>query len=452
MSVLSDDGYAVTACGCAREAEQLLRRGVFDIVLLDWYMSRISGRELVPVALASHPAVKVVAVTGKASVASSLDAMAIGAWAYVAKPFSAMYLQIVVGHAAYEIAAARESVRRQQELEAAGSNSDKILVLGRSPAFRSAIARARRAAATDASVLLTGESGCGKELFAQFIHRHSSRADKPFLAVNCAALPEPLLESEMFGHRRGAFTGAVREKPGLLEAAHDGTLMLDELAEMPKTVQAKLLRVLQDGVVRRVGSEAPDAVVNVRFIAATNREVEQAVIQGVLREDLFYRLAVVPIRIPPLRERLEDVELLANAFLHHYWHKYRGTHRPVPRLTTNAVRALRAHPWPGNVRELQNLMEHAVVLLESAVEIGSYDLPFRDLGMSTATSGADSDDTTYYDSRDRLLERFDRVFVRRAIERAGGNYAQAARRAGIDRTTFYRLVDRHGLQREARAR
>jgi len=454
-SVLADDGYQVATSGVAREAQNLLRHKVFDIVLLDWYMSEVPGCELLPLALTANPATRVIAVTGKPTLASSLEALRIGAWAYLPKPFSAVQLGILVGQAAHATLRARDSLQRSQQLEQAGENSDKIRILGLAPAFRGAISRARKVAPTDASVLLTGESGCGKELFAQFIHHHSRRASRPFLAVNCAALPEPLLESEMFGHRRGAFTGAVRDKPGLLEAADGGTLMLDELVEMPKTIQAKLLRAIQDGVVRRVGSESADAVVDVRFIAATNHEPDLAVSEGLLREDLYYRLSVVPIHVPSLRDRVPDIELLANSFLVHYWRKYRGLDAPVPRLGKEALAALRAHPWPGNVRELQNVIEHAVVLLEPAAEMRAEDIPFlntpappsdRHLGLELpAGTGADN---SYYDARDVLLAKFDRQFLTRAIAQAGGNLSKAARRSGIDRTTFYRLMDRHGLQRD----
>jgi DNA-binding NtrC family response regulator len=451
-SVLSHDGYAVSTSGVAREAQNLLRHNVFDVLLLDWYMSEIPGCELLPLALAANPLTRVIAVTGKPTLASSLEAIRIGAWAYLPKPFSAVQLAILVGQAAHATLVARESIRQAQELEQVGENSDKIRLLGLAPAFRSAIARARKVAPTDASVMLTGESGSGKELFAQFIHHHSRRAARPFLAVNCAALPEPLLESEMFGHRRGAFTGAIRDKPGLLEAADGGTLMLDELIEMPRPIQAKLLRAIQDGVVRRVGSESADAVVNVRFIAATNREPEKAVLDGSLREDLYYRLGVVPIHVPSLRERPEDIELLAVSFLGHYWRKYRGTDVPPPRLSKSAIGALRTHPWPGNVRELQNVMEQAVVFLEPATEVRVEDLPFPTLATAApdAVLGADliAADNGYYDARDKVLAKFDKQFLTRVILRTGGNLSKAARQAGVDRTTFYRLMERHGLQRD----
>jgi len=256
----------------------------------------------------------------------------------------------------------------------------------------------------------------------------------------------------MFGHRRGAFTGAIRDKPGLLETANGGTLLLDELIEMSRPIQAKLLRAIQDGVVRRVGSETASAVVNVRFIAATNRDPESAVAEGLLREDLYYRLRVVPIAVPPLRERSEDIELLANSFLGHYWRKHRGADLALPRLGKTALRALRAHSWPGNVRELQNVMEHAVVMLEPGAEVRSEDLPFLAVPAAADDHGvtpeAGAGDGSYYDARDKLLAKFDRQFLQRVISRAGGNLSKAARLAGIDRTTFYRLMERHGLQRD----
>ncbi len=450
-SVLTHDGYDVTMCGHGREAQELLSRRPFDIVLLDWYMSEVPGRELLSTALAATPGTLVIVVTGKPSIDSSLEALRLGAWEYLPKPFSATQLQILVGRAAHAVVIARESLAERERMERETGNSEKVRVLGVSPAFRRAIALARKVAATDASVFLTGESGSGKELFAQFIHHHSRRSSRSFLPVNCAALPEPLLESEMFGHRRGAFTGAIRDKPGLLEEANGGTLFLDELIEMSKPIQAKLLRAIQDGVVRRVGSEAANAVVNVRFIVATNRDPEAAVVAGTLREDLYYRLRVVPIHVPPLRDRPEDIPLLAADFLGHYWRKHRDAQAPVPKLSKGALWALGAQPWPGNVRELQNVMEHAVVLLEPGAEVQAEDLPFLSLpgAAPDAAFQAEMDDAEggYYAARDRLLAKFDRQYLTRVILRAGGNLSKAARLAGIDRTTFYRLMERHGLQR-----
>src|SRR5437763_1554002 len=360
-SVLGVEGYNVTVTGRGEEALELLRRRAFDIVLLDLYMTPVSGSELLAAALAANADTIAIVITGKPTVEASLQVLRAGAWDFLPKPFTGSQLQILVGRAAHAVAVARESrVLHEQRGVQPG---DRVAVLGSAAKYNEVIALARRVAATDASVFITGESGSGKELIAQFIHHHSRRACRPVVAVNCAALPEMLLESEMFGHCKGAFTGAVRDKPGLLETANGGTMFLDELIEMSKPIQAKLLRVIQDGVVRRVGSETTDAVVNVRFIAATNRDPDEAVASGALREDLYYRLRVVPIHVPALRERVDDIPLLAEHFLQYYWKRHREGEDPVAHLSKSAIWALRAHSWPGNVRELQNVIEHAVVPL-----------------------------------------------------------------------------------------
>src|SRR3989449_275394 len=339
VSVLGVEGYRVTAVGHGDEARELVKRRAFDIVLVDWYMREVSGMELLGATLAARPQTIVIAMTGRPSIESSLEALHAGAWDYLPKPFSGTHLQILVGRAAHSVVVARESHAMRAQLDREYGNSDRLTVLGTAPPFREAVALARRVAATDASVFIGGESGVGKGLVAQFVHQHSRRASRPLVAVNCAALPEPLLESEMFGHCKGAFTGAVRDKPGLLETANGGTLFLDKLIEVSNPIQAKLLRVIQDGVVRRVGSETTDAVVNVRFIACTNRNPEEAVKTGALREDLYYRLRVVPIHVPPLRERPADIQLLAEYFLKQYWTRHRGATVAVPRLSEEIGRA-----------------------------------------------------------------------------------------------------------------
>ncbi len=453
-SVLGAEGYHVTTSGRGGEALETLKRRTFDIVLIDLYMADVPGMELLKTALATHRDALAIVITGKPSVESSLEVLRAGAWDYLPKPFTGTQLQIMVGRAAHTVVVARET-RAQEPCGHSGANSDRLTVLGTAPLFRQAIDLARRVAVTDASVFITGESGAGKELIAQFIHAHSRRHARPLVAVNCAALPEPLLESEMFGHVRGAFTGAVRDKPGLLEMANGGALFLDEIIEMATPIQAKLLRVLQDGIVRRVGSETTDAVVNVRFIAATNREPEAAVRAGTLRKDLYYRLCVVPIHVPPLRERPEDIPLLADHFLECFWRAHRGSNLRLPKLTKSAVWALRAHPWPGNVRELQNIIEHAAVLLEPGATVRAEDLPFMSAcGVEPAPeAAADSvlSDDGYYVARESLLAKFDRRFLTRIVIRAGGNLSKAARMARLDRTTFYRLMERYGLRRDSLA-
>ena len=451
-SVLRYDGYNVSMASRGEEARDLLKRTKFDIVLLDLYLPEISGMRLLQTCLDAHPDTIVIMITGNPSLDSSLEALRAGAWDYLPKPFSGTHLQILLGRAAHAVIVARESHAMQADFAREHGNSDRITVLGTAPAFRQTMELARRVAATNASAFITGESGSGKELIAQFIHHHSRRSSRPLVAVNCAALPEPLLESEMFGHCKGAFTGAVRDKPGLLETANGGTLLLDELVEMSKPIQAKLLRVIQDGVVRRVGSETTDAIVNVRFIASTNRNPEEAVATGLLREDLYYRLRVVPIRVPSLRERPGDIRLLAEHFLAHYWTRHRDTGTPLPTFTDATVRALRARPWKGNVRELQNVIEHMVVLLEPGVEIAPEDIP--SLGEQLTAEGPGwapaevSAEEPYYAARDRLVAEFELRYLTQLVTRAGGNMSRAARAAGVDRTSLYRLMARHGLHRK----
>src|SRR3982750_3578705 len=276
-SVLQMDGYNVTLIGRGEEALETVRRRKFDIILVDLYMSQISGLDILRATLQAYKDTIVVVMTGNPSVTSSIEALRAGAWDYLPKPFSATHLQVLIGRASHAVMVARETRDLRIQLLKQNGNSDKLTLLGVSPAFRKAVDLARKVASTDASVMIMGESGTGKKVIAQFIHHHSRRASRQVVPINCAALPEGLLESELFGHRKGAFTGADRDKPGLLEIANGGTLFLDELTEMSLPIQAKLLRVLQDGVVRRVGSEEQEAVVDVRFISATNRDPQEAV-------------------------------------------------------------------------------------------------------------------------------------------------------------------------------
>ena len=453
-SVLEADGYRVEVCGKGADALQLLQRRRWDVVLTDLYMSDVSGMELLQATLETSPDTIVIVMTGNPSVASNVEALRAGAWDYIPKPFSATHLLILLGRAAHAVMVARES--GASEVPAPRAAESPANVIGVSSGFLRVLDLARRVAATDASVFITGESGTGKELIAQFIHRHSRRSSRPIVAVNCAALPEGLLESEMFGHLKGAFTGAVKDKAGLLEAANGGTLFLDELIEMPNSVQAKLLRVIQDGVVRRLGSSTTSAVVNVRFISASNKDPEQAVKDGQLREDLYYRLRVVPIALPALRERPEDITLLANHFLQLYWRRHRGGGTAAPRFSEAAIRALAGHPWPGNVRELQNAIEHTVVLLEPGQEIQPEDIPLNRADRASPPGGtsfwtADILEQSYHAARDKVIAQFERRYLTWLVNRANGNMSKAARLAGVDRTTLYRLMDRHGLHREALA-
>ena len=450
-SVLQMDGYNVTFLGRGDEAVDTVKRRKFDIILVDLYMTPVSGMDILKATLDANKDTIVVVMTGNPSVTSSIEALRAGAWDYLPKPFSATHLQVLIGRAAHAVMVARETRDLRMQLLRQNGVSDKIAILGISPAFRKAVELARKVAPTDASVMITGESGTGKELIAQFIHQHSRRASRKLVPINCAALPEPLLESEMFGHRKGSFTGADRDKPGLLETANGGTLFLDELTEMSHPIQAKLLRVIQDGVVRRVGSEQQDAVVDVRFISATNRDPQDAVNSSVLREDLFYRLRVVPIKLPPLRKRLEDIPLLANHFLTYYWERHRQAGEPAPKITEATVDFLRSRPWRGNVRELQNVIEHVAVLAEPGQAIQPADIPVYDEGGGGPAEGGVPPgimNDAYHLAKDKLVAQFEKEYLTRLVARAGGNMSKAARLASIDRTTLYRLMEKHGFHRD----
>ena len=469
-SILQGEGYNVTVTGRADEAMELVSRRRFDIVLCDLYLQPVSGMDILKAALEAHNATIFVVMTGNPSVTSSIEALRAGAWDYLPKPFSASHLQILVGRASHAVLVTRES--RAARAEGAfdrgaqvgngtsfknAHTGDKITLLGQSPAFRKALDLARKVAGTDASVLISGESGTGKELIAQFIHSNSRRTGKKLVAVNCAALPEQLLESEMFGHKKGAFTGADRDKAGLLEVANGGTLFLDELTEMSMPLQAKLLRVLQDGVVRRVGSEVQDAVVDVRFISAMNRDPLEAVAQGRLREDLYYRLRVVPIRLPALRQRPDDIPVLAEHFLHHFWERHRQPGEPEPTFSEDAQDFLRSRPWRGNVRELQNIIEHTVVVADPGASLMGSDFPVydeapdapgSDVAEAPTTFGGSYMNDAYHVAKDKLVAHFEKDYLTRLVSRAGGNMSRAARLAGIDRTTLYRLMEKHELRRD----
>jgi DNA-binding NtrC family response regulator len=453
-SLLTSEGYPVTVCARGDEALRLVERRRFDILLLDLYMTGVSGPEIMREALKAHPDSLAIVMTGNPSVESSVSALREGAWDYLPKPFSATHFQVLVGRAAHAVVVARES-RSVPQLETVSEpTGGQIALLGDSGAFRAVLDVARKVAGTDASVFITGESGTGKELIAQFIHRHSRRSSREMISVNCAAIPEALLESEMFGHVEGAFTGAVREKKGLLEVANGGSLFLDELTELPLPTQAKLLRVLQDGVVRRVGSIKTDAVVNVRFIAATNQDPIEAVRRGQMRKDLHYRLRVVPIHVPPLRDRMDDIPVLARHFIAEFWSQHREPGSPPPTFSEAALRTLSIAPWPGNVRELRNVLEHLVVLVSPGAEVQPSDIPFIDDDAMVATSGASLFGPSvmsldYHAARERVLSEFETAYLKHVVQSAGGNISDAARMAGVDRTTLYRLMEKHGTRREA---
>lgn len=452
LAVLKGEGYTVAGSSRGEDAIRMIERKRYDIVLVNLFMSGVSGMKILEATKRAYRESLVILMTGNPSVETNIKAIQAGAWEYLAMPFTAEQLQLVVGKAAYSVLNARagepvvapEPSEARQRKRAGQSDT----VIGVSHTFCQTVELARKVARTNASVMISGESGSGKEVIAQLIHRESQRANKKFVAINCAALPAHLLESEMFGHKKGAFTGADRDKPGLLEVAHGGTLFLDELTEMPLALQAKLLRVIQDGVVRRVGSEQEDAVVDVRFLSATNRELGDALDNKILRPDLFYRLRVVPIHLPPLRDRTEDIPLLANHFLGQYWKRHRSEDGEAPKLSQAVLDFLMARSWPGNVRELQNAIEHISVMAEPGALLQVADLPLQpEVSLTRNTNSAAWPShlmsKTYHAAKEAVLSNFETEYLANLVARANRNMSKAARLAGVDRTTLYRLLEKH---------
>jgi DNA-binding NtrC family response regulator len=441
--LLECDGHAVEEAEHAPAAldavDRAARAGApFDLVLTDLRMPRVDGLALLELLRRDHPALPVVLLTAHGDERTAVRALRLGAWDYVPKPYDNAEILAVVGRARELLALRAENGRLREELAARYHD-----LVGASPAMRGVYRLVQRAAPTRATVLVTGESGTGKELVARALHAAGPRARRPFVALNCAALPAELAEAELFGHVRGAFTGAVHDRAGLFEAADGGTLFLDEIGDMPLGLQAKLLRVLEAGEVTRVGATRPVAV-DVRVVAATHRGLDALVAAGRFRDDLRYRVAVLTVELPPLRERREDVPALAAHFLAHFAERHAVPPRP---LADDARRALLAHDWPGNVRELRNAIERALLLADGDA-IAAADLPAEVRGSTAPLRPAEAAaaDLPFVEARRRALDAFDRAFLAAALERHGGNVSAAARVLGLHRPSLQKLIARLGLR------
>jgi DNA-binding NtrC family response regulator len=428
--LLELEGHRALPAADGREALALLERGDVDLVVTDLKMPNLPGDELLRSAQAAVPGLPVIILTGHGTIESAVQAMKEGAYDYLTKPVDFSRLTLLVSRALSEWEVKRQYREALQELQKRSQFSN---IIGKSEAMRRIFEVVELVSASKASVLITGESGTGKEMIADAIHYNSERKDKPLIKVHCAALSETLLESELFGHERGAFTGAVARKRGRFELAHRGTIFLDEIGEVSPGVQIKLLRVLQDKTFERVGGEE-SIEVDCRVIAATNRDLAQAIKQGQFREDLYYRLNVVNIHLPPLRERKEDIPLLVSSFLTEF---AQAAGKRLDGLDGKARAALYNYHWPGNVRELRNCLESAVVLSRDNL-IGLEDLPPH--------IRADADKNYVKLSLGLSLAEAEAELIRAELLAQNGNKTRAAEVLGIGRKTLHRKIQEYGLE------
>ena len=433
------EGHRVTTALDGARALSLIATEEFDVVVTDIRMPGAGGFEVLAAVKARSPSTEVVMMTGYASVGDAVRAMKLGAYDYLEKPFDPDAAALTVARAAERRRLRDETASLRRELE--GIHSFHNLV-GKSDRMRDVYRLLEQAAGLDITVLLGGETGTGKELAARAIHYHSTRKERRFVPVNCGALPPDLVESELFGHARGAFTGAATAKAGLFEEAEGGTIFLDEIGELPLGTQVKLNRVLQEREIRRVGDNVAIKV-DVRVIAATHRDLKTEVQAGRFREDLFYRLNVFPIRLPPLRERAEDVPLLASHFLEKH---ARAMRREIGGFDPDALRLLASHPWPGNVRELENAIERAVAIA-SGSSILSRDLPAELASQASPPStGPALAAMPYREVVEQAQDRVSRQYLTALLTEFHGNVTRAAARAGLERESLHRLLKKHGLR------
>jgi DNA-binding NtrC family response regulator len=421
-------GHEVTAAVSGEDALNKAAHARFDVALLDLHLPGISGIDVLAKLKQCQPELEALMLTAHSSIEAAVEALRKGAYDYLTKPFRAADLEVHVQKAFEKVQLQR---REQQWLQQLSYESPRYRLVGSGPAMRKVIALIEKVAATDATVLVRGATGTGKELVARALHTNSPRHNRPLVTINCAALQESLLESELFGHEKGAFTGAVGAKPGLVEVAEGGTLFIDEIGEMAAGLQAKLLRVLEDGHYRRVGG-TQEMNADVRVIAATNRDLAKEIKDGRFREDLFYRLNVVSIFLPPLRERREDIRELSEHFL--------STRQIGPlrsRVEPEAMQALMAYSWPGNVRELANVLERAQILAENHV-ITPEDLP-ENIVSATPASSTEAGDP-------RHLSEVERRHIQAIFQQEKGNKVHAARILGISRRSLYRLIEKYRLE------
>jgi two-component system nitrogen regulation response regulator NtrX len=427
-AVLEDEGFEVEAVGSGEECLAVFERRVFACVLLDIWLPGIDGIETLERLRSAYPDAAVIVISGHGNIETAVRATRLGALDFIEKPLQIERTLLAIQNALRQLELEAENRRLRQQLE--GDH----LIIGDSIPMRALRQQIALAAPTNGRVLIYGESGTGKELVARAIHRESARASRPFVELNCAAIPEELIESELFGHARGAFTGATQARRGKFEQADGGTLFLDEVGDMSLKVQAKVLRVLEEQRFEPVGSSSTIRV-DVRIIAATNKRLDEEIERGRFRADLFYRLNVIPFEVPPLRDRIEDIPLLVD----HFNRKYSASYKRQPKVfTDDAIERLQSHDWPGNVRELRNTIER-IVIMSSLERITADDLP--PLGSSSQRASHGSGFASYRKER----EAHERQYILRKLAEFGGNVTRAAEAMGIDRSYLYRRMRALGI-------
>ncbi len=424
--VLKGEGLSATSIGDSLEASKILKKEEFDVIVTDLKMKGLKGLDLLEEAKKVAPLTPVIIITAFGTIESAIQAMKMGAYDYITKPFQMDELLLIIRKAMETRLLKKEVIRLRKEV---ASRYDFHHLIGKSPSMQKIYDLIERISNTSSNVLITGESGTGKELVAKAIHYHGGRKENPFVAINCAAIPETLLESELFGYKKGAFTDARSDKRGLLFEAHEGTLFLDEVTEMPLTLQAKLLRVIEEREVRPLG-DTTSYPLEVRIISTSNRDLESCIKQGQFREDLYYRLKVIDIEMPPLRERREDILLLIQHFITRFNAELK---KNLSGVSEEALRLLLNYSWPGNVRELENVIQRAITLSQHDVILPE-DLP-------ASLHPAKDDQLLEKAIEGRLtLDQLEKEYIRRILIQTGGNKSKAAEILGLDRKTLYRKL------------
>ncbi len=429
--LMKKEGYEVQGTLSGSKALQLLDEREFDLVLTDLRMNKVDGIEVLERAKKLYPDIEVVMITAYATIPTAVETMKKGAYDYIAKPFKLDDVRKVARTAMEKVKLKKENAQLREQLE---RFEGKVKIITHNSVVNNLLETARQIAPTDCSVLITGESGTGKELFARYLHFMSKRADDHFFAINCGSLNEELLANELFGHEKGAFTGATTMKKGLIEAASGGTLFLDEITEMSNAMQVKLLRVLQERELLRVGATST-VPVDIRVLAATNRDLQDAIKEGVFRQDLYYRLNVVSLNIPPLMERKDDIQFLAQHFLKKYSVRM---HKDIQEISDDVIAVLMDYDFPGNVRELENIIERGVALANgNVIEMAHLPNDLKDLSITTFRKK---------EGKVPSLEEQEIAYINWVMNETKGNKTQAAEMLNIDRVSLWRKIKKYGLQ------